>query len=106
MSQWYLVGGMAAVTFLIRYIMHPVSGRMAFPKFLERSLAYVPPAVLTAIIVPAVIFPSGGGPEISLNNPYLVGAAGAIVIGWLTRNLLTTIVVSMCIFLAWQWIVG
>jgi branched-subunit amino acid transport protein len=104
MDELYLVGGMAAVTFLIRYVMHPVSGKMAFPPVLERILAYVPPAVLTAIILPAVIFPSGPEAGFSLDNPYLVGAVGAFAIGWVTRNLLVTIVAGMGVFFAWQWL--
>jgi branched-subunit amino acid transport protein len=106
MNEVYLVTGMAVVTFLIRYIMHPASGRMEFSKLFIRMLAYVPPAVLTAIIMPAIICPSGQTPMVSFHNPYLIGGIGAFIVGWLTKNLLLTIMAGMGVFLFWQWILG
>ena len=103
MNEICLVAGMAAVTFLIRYIMHPASGRMVFSTLFIRMLAYVPPAVLTAIIVPAVICPSGQTPVVSLQNSYLIGGIGAFIVGWLSKNLLATIIAGMGVFLFWQW---
>lgn len=103
MNEVYLVTGMAVVTFLIRYIMHPASGRMEFSTLFIRILAYVPPAVLTAIIVPAVICPSGQAPMVSFQNPYLIGGIGAFIAGWLSNNLLATIIAGMGVFLFWQW---
>jgi branched-subunit amino acid transport protein len=32
---------------------------LQFPKLFERGLRYVPPVVLTAIIVPSVLMPTG-----------------------------------------------
>ncbi|MEW5958423.1 MAG: AzlD domain-containing protein, partial [Chloroflexota bacterium] len=52
MNELYLIGGMALVTFAIRYSMFALAGRVEFPARLRRALHYVPPAVLTAIIVP------------------------------------------------------
>lgn len=94
---------MAAVTFGIRYMLFPISGRMQFPKWLEKGLRYVPPAVLTAIIVPSVLVPDGKNLDLSLNNPYLIGAIAACIIGGVFKNLLLTIVLSMVIFLGAQW---
>ena len=95
---------MAVVTFGIRYIMFPISGRFQFPKLFERGLRYVPPAVLTAIIVPSVLMPTGDTLNLKLSNPYLIGALAACAIGGLFKNLLLTIVVSMIVFLGFQWI--
>ncbi|MCA1795595.1 MAG: AzlD domain-containing protein [Desulfotignum sp.] len=103
LSEIYMVAGMAAVTFGIRYILFPVSGRMQFPKWLEKGLGYVPPAVLTAIIVPSVLIPDGKTLDINLDNPYLIGAIAACITGAIFKNLLLTIVVSMVIFLVAQW---
>ncbi len=103
-SEIYMVTGMAAVTFGIRYILFPVSGRMQFPGWLEKGLGYVPPAVLTAIIVPSVLMPDGQTLDLNLNNPYLIGAIAACIIGGVFKNLLLTIVLSMVIFLGAQWV--
>ena len=100
-----MVGGMALVTFLIRYGLLPLSGRRVLPAVLERALSYSAPAVLTAIIVPTVLMPDGKEMVISLSNSYLVGAVATAAVGWLTRNLLVTIVTGMGVFLCWQWVV-
>lgn len=100
----YMVAGMALVTFGIRYILFPISGRFKFPKLFEQGLRYVPPAVLTAIIVPSVLMPNGGALNLKLSNPYLIGALAACIIGGLFKNLLLTIVSSMVVFLGAQWV--
>ncbi len=104
MNEFYMVAGMALVTFGIRYIMFPISGRFEFPELFNQGLKYVPPAVLTAIIVPSVLMPNGNALNLKLTNPYLVGAVAACAIGGLFKNLLLTIVVSMIIFLFCQWV--
>ena len=104
MNELVLIGGMMAVTFGIRYAMFVVAGRVIFPARLENSLRYVPPAVLTAIIVPAVLIPSGDDVLISYTNPYLVAALFAFTVGWFSKNLLLTIVLGMIAFWVWQWV--
>ncbi|MCB0209398.1 MAG: AzlD domain-containing protein [Anaerolineae bacterium] len=106
MSELYLIAGMAVVTFVIRYSMFAVAGRFEFPDGLNNALRYVPPTVLTAIIVPAVLMPNGEAIDVSWTNAYLVGAIVAAVIGWTSENLLLTIVVGMGVFFGWQWLVG
>jgi len=103
LNEIYMVAGMALVTFGIRYIMFPLSGRFEFPELFRQGLRYVPPVVLTAIIVPSVLMPDGETLNLSLTNPYLIGAITACIIGGLFKNLLLTIVVSMVIFLGCQW---
>ncbi len=104
MQTLWLVGGMAIVTFGIRYLLLPFSGRIQFSSGVKRALGYVPPAVLTAIIVPMSLMPDSQGIQFSLANPYLVGAVATAIIGWLGKNLLATIVGGMGVFLAWKWI--
>ena len=103
MTEVYMVAGMALVTFGIRYVLFPIAGRFQFPKLLEQALQYVPPVVLTAIIVPSVLMPGGETLDLRWNNPYLIGAMAACLMGALFQNLLFTIVVSMMVFLGAQW---
>lgn len=103
LNEIYMIAGMALVTFGIRYIMFPVSGRFQFPELFEKGLRYVPPVVLTAIIVPSVLMPVGETINLKLTNPYLIGALTACAIGGVFKNLLLTIVVSMVVFLGFQW---
>jgi branched chain amino acid efflux pump len=102
----WLVGGMALVTFAIRYVLLPFSGRIRLAPEVQRALGYVPPAVLTAIIVPMALMPNGHAIDLALTNAYLIGALATVIIGWLGKNLLVTIVGGMGVFLAWQWILG
>ena len=104
MQEFYLIAGMALVTFAIRYSMFLLAGRAEFPKWLINALRYVPPAVLTAIIVPAVLISADHGVSLSYTNAYLVGALAAFGISWFSQNLLLTIVLGMAAFWGWQWL--
>ena len=106
MNELYLILGMALATFVIRYSMFAVAGRVEFPAWLVNALRYVPPAVLTAIIFPAVLIPNGREINLSITNAYLVGAIVAFGVGWFSRNLFLTIVVGMTAFFMWQWLLA
>lgn len=103
MHEFLLITGMALVTFAIRYSMFAMSGRIRLSEPLLNALRYVPPVVLTAIVVPAVLMPSGDTLEFGFTNARFVGAIAAFTTGWFTRNLLLTIVIGMVTFLVWQW---
>ena len=95
-----IILGMALVTFAVRYPVLALVGRMSLPEPVLRALKYVPPAVLTAIVVPAVLLPEGEL-AVRLDNAYLIGAIVAVIIAWRTRSLLWTILIGMAIFLAY-----
>lgn len=101
MDEIILIGGMALVTFLVRYPLLELVGKVSLPDRLVRALRYVPPAVLAAIIVPAVIMPTG---EIALTpmNPFLVAGVVAALIAWRTKNLLLTFGVGMITLLVYR----
>jgi branched-subunit amino acid transport protein len=106
MNEFLLIFGMAVVTFGIRYSMFALAGRVEFPAPLVNALRFVPPAVLTAIIVPAVLNPTGQGIDVSLTNAYLVGAVVAFAVGWFSNNLLLTILLGMLAFWGWQYLLA
>jgi branched-subunit amino acid transport protein len=101
-----LIIGMALINLLIRYPVYLFADRFRFPPLIERALAFVPAAVLTAIIVPAVIFPTGPEAQLDWHNPFLIAAIVTVVISYVTRNLLATIVIGMAVFLALRWWLG
>lgn len=105
MQEIILIAGMFFVTFFVRYILFAFAGRIQVPDVLQRSLAYVPPAVLTAIIVPSVLIPSGDQIQLNFDNAYLVAAVAAIAVGFWKQNLLLTIVIGMVSFLLWGLII-
>mgnify|MGYP000933655609 CR=1 FL=1 len=96
-----LVAGMFLVTFGVRYPVLALVSRVTLPPAVLGALKFIPPAVLTAIIVPAVLQPRGQL-DMSLGNAYLIAAVAAALISWRTKNLLLTIVLGMAIFLGWR----
>jgi len=104
METVYLITGMFFVTFSIRYGLLPLSGRIRFSSGVQRALSYVPPAVLTAIIVPMALIPDGQTLQVSIANPYLVGTVFTVLIGWFSKNLMVTIVGGMAVFGMCQWV--
>ncbi|KAB8331425.1 AzlD domain-containing protein [Scytonema tolypothrichoides VB-61278] len=105
MSELCLIVGMALITFFIRYGLLGMSSRIKLSASVTQMLRYIPPAVLTAIVVPAVLITSTGELMLSYTNARLMGAIAAILISFWTKNLLLTIVLGMLVFLCWQWLV-
>lgn len=97
MYEATLIVGMFLVTFSVRYLLFGIAGRVHFPHWLSTALGFVPPAILTAIIVPAVLMPKGEV-WISPANPWLLAALVAVITALVRKDLLTTIVVGMLAF--------
>ncbi len=104
MNEVILIAGMTAVTFGIRYPVLALLGKAPMPEPVLRALRYVPPAVLTAIIVPAVLLP-GGQLKIA-NNAYLVAGVAAALVSWRSKSLLLTIILGMAALWLWYALVG
>ena len=100
-SEWVMILGMLAVTFGIRYFLFALADRITMPPLVESALNYIPPAVLVAITVPAVLLPRGEW-FVSWTNPYLVAALVTTLAGILTRNLLATIAIGLASFFVFQ----
>lgn len=101
MREFMLIAGMAAVTFGIRYFLFALADRIRMAPWIEASLKFIPPAVLTAITLPAILLPRGEW-HLSLSNPYLVSAFVTTAAGILTRNLLATIAVGLGAFFGYR----
>ena len=84
-----IVGGI--FTFGTRFVM--LSGWVAhgLPRWLIDALAFVPIAVLTAILVPAVLIDPATQQIIVIGNKRIVAAVVATIIALLTRNVIATI---------------
>jgi branched-subunit amino acid transport protein len=98
LTEWLLILSMAAVTFATRFPALAIVGRLPLPNAALRALRYVPPAVLTAIIIPDVLLP-GGTLTLSLSSSPLVAAVACALTAWFSRNLLLTITIGMGVFL-------
>jgi branched-subunit amino acid transport protein len=94
MNLWLIVIGMGLVTFGIRLVPIVLLGRIEIPLIVQRSLRFVPPAVLTAIIVPELLY-RDNQIDVSFTNVRLLAGLIAIVVAWRTKNALITIGVGM-----------
>jgi branched-subunit amino acid transport protein len=105
MSFWWVMifGGLA--TFTIRATFIILIGQREIPPLLRRALFFIPPAVLTAIILPELVLPKGQL-NLSLTNANLLAGIVATLVAWRTRSVLLTIVVGMVVFWAAQFLLG
>jgi branched-subunit amino acid transport protein len=105
MNEVLLLFGMFLVTFGVRYPVLALVSRVQLPAIMEQSLKYVPPAVLMAIIAPAVLMPEGTRIHLNVNNAPLFASLVAILISWRTKNLLLTILTGMAALWLWRVII-
>jgi branched-subunit amino acid transport protein len=94
MNLWLTILGMGLVTFGIRLTPIVLLGRIEIPLVIQRALRFVPPAVLTAIIVPELLY-TNDQLNLALSNARLLAGLLAIVVAWRTKNALVTIAVGM-----------
>lgn len=105
MNEVLLIAGMAIVTFATRYPVLAFLSRKTMPASIFRALKYVPLAVLSAIIFPAVLLREGEL-ALGLENAPLFASLVAAVVAWRTRNLLLTILIGMGGLWAWRLMFG
>lgn len=94
MNLWLVIIGMGLITYAIRLSMIVMSGQIRLGDNLQRALRFVPPAVLSAIIVPEMVQP-GGTLDLSLGNERLIAGLIAIGVAWATKNMIWTVAVGM-----------
>lgn len=105
MTYGWLILGMAAITFLMRYSLFAWPD-LRFPPLARQGLHYVPTAVLTAIVVPGMLLPDGAHWQLSLDNAYLLAGIVSIGIAAFSRNLLATIGGGLLVFFLLRWAMG
>jgi branched-subunit amino acid transport protein len=93
-ETWLIILLSGLLTYAIRLSFIALHGRWQPPLLFQRALRYVPPAVLSAILLPEIFLP-GGHPDFSLLNPRLLAGILAALVAWRTRNTFLTIVVGM-----------
>ena len=96
-----ILGGI--FTFGTRFVM--LSGWVAhsLPRWLVDALAFVPIAVLTAILVPAILVDPATQQIIVKGNARAVAAVIATIIALMTRNVIATIISGLTTLWFAQW---
>jgi branched-subunit amino acid transport protein len=87
-----LIGGL--ITFGIRFSFIYLFGRFEVPETIRRSLHYVPPAVLSAIIFPE-LFLRNGILDVSFANHRLLAGLVSVLVAWFSKNILITIIAGI-----------
>lgn len=101
---WIVLVTCGLLTFATRFVMFSDIAPKQLPAWLNEALGFVPIAVLTAIIVPAVII----SPESTLvlaDNPRLPAAALATTVALVTRQVLPTIAAGLAAMWILDWLV-
>lgn len=96
---WLVILAAGVITYLIRLSFILMLERLKLPDWFSRGLRYVPPAVLSAIIVPELTNWNGVTVNLSWNNPQLIAGVLAIWVAWRTRNVVLTLVAGFLCFL-------
>jgi len=102
MNIWLvmLFGGL--ITFGMRFSLIYLFGRFQVPETMRRALHYVPPAVLSAIIFPE-LFLRNGSMDLSVENTRLFAGLFAMLVAWLSKNTLITIITGMIALFLFQY---
>ena len=90
MSDWALIIYCGLITFLTRFSMIALLKKEMFNDRIREILSYVPSAIFPAIIFPAIFLDNIGSIEIE-DNPKILAAIIAMLVGILSRSILATI---------------
>ena len=90
MSDWALIIYCGIITYLTRFSMIAILKKEMFNQRIREVLSYVPSAIFPAIIFPAIFLDDLGQFQLE-DNPKILAAAIAMIIGILSRNIIATI---------------
>ena len=90
MSNWALIIYCGLITYLTRFTMIALIKKEMFNDRVRQVLSYVPSAIFPAIIFPAIFLDSSGSILIE-DNPKILAALIATLIGIFSRSIIATI---------------
>ncbi|ADJ25683.1 branched-chain amino acid transport [Dehalogenimonas lykanthroporepellens BL-DC-9] len=92
----FMIAGMTLVTFIPRFLPMALMSRLKISGKLSLFLEFVPVAVLSALVFPAVFV--GDDRSLSLSPQLLVPAVMVLLFAHRTRNLWGSVVLGMAIY--------
>lgn len=99
-TLWVILG-MAAVTYATRASLLLAGGRVQLPPRLVQAMRYLPVALLSAIIAPALLV-RGGALALTWRNDFLWAGLLCCVVAWRTKSTLWTVLVGLLFVFAWR----
>ncbi|MDX5365345.1 MAG: AzlD domain-containing protein [Alphaproteobacteria bacterium] len=94
-TVWLAIIAIGIGTFALRASFIELGGRFALPAPVTRALRFLPAAVLSAIILPAILRGTEGGLNFGIDNPRLIAGFAAALVAWKTKSVLATLAAGM-----------
>ena len=94
MSTWLTIFAAGLITYATRLSFILLFERIEIPTWLRRTLRFVPAAVLSAIVLPELVY-QNGSLAVTPTNPRLLCGIVAILVAWRTKNILLTLISGM-----------
>jgi branched-subunit amino acid transport protein len=88
--HWSLIVCCGVITFLTRFSMVFLLKKDIFNDRTKKILSYVPAAIFPAIIFPPIFLDNNGYLDLE-NNPKILAAIFAIIIGYFSKSIIATI---------------
>ena len=88
--HWSLIIYCGVITYLTRFSMIFLLKKDIFNTNTKKILSYVPAAIFPAIIFPPIFLDNYGSLDLE-NNPKILAAIFAILVGYLSKNIIATI---------------
>jgi branched-subunit amino acid transport protein len=95
-NDWLIIIGMGVITHVLRLVMIISSGQLTINESVRRALRFAPAAVLSAIILPEMLQPTGAL-DVSPGNERMLAGLVAMVVAWRTQNMIWTVAVGMVV---------
>ena len=95
-ALWLILLCIGILTYATRLSFILLFGKVEVPIFLQHALRFVPIAVLSAIILPALLI-HDNALYLSVHNARLIAGVAATGVAWRTKNILLTIIAGMAV---------
>ncbi len=96
-TVWITIVLAGAGTYALRASFLAAARRLVdLPPMAERILRQIPPAVLAALVVPALVRPDG---DLDFWQPRLLAGVVAALVSWRTRNIALTLITGMVVLI-------
>ena len=94
MSNWVLIIYCGFITYLTRFTMIALIKKEMFNDRIRQILSFVPSAIFPAIIFPAIFINDVGFIQVE-DNPKIIAALIAVIIGIFFRSIVATIFLGL-----------
>jgi branched-subunit amino acid transport protein len=95
-TVFFTILGMMLVTYLPRLLPVWLLSTRSLPEVVVSWLRFVPVAVLSAMLIPAILIEEGGL-NLAIDNLYLLAFFPTLLVAWRTRSLFSAVVTGMAL---------